>query len=436
LVVVAIGFGLLMVGRLYARADSNEVRGALALRFSRLGNLIVEYKEFTEYSSGVAEPVIKGPGGSITVIETGTKEEECVYSCLDGMIRHDRHIIKRDRGIKTDVAITEHDIEMKVLPKPEPGDSWLIGQEMRRRKDSDRYKGPRKFRTRSPGCLLETGLGKRLSGEFKTIDYARYEIEILPGEKDEVVARILDVKGVRHEFVLSKELGYAPVLYRILRNTDGTVTAQMKMSDFRDVEGIKLPFRMEMERCTYRDGEKVVVLKNRIDVRVYRLNDPGNGRERYTPGGLKDFALGHESLLTKALPAFDLTDTDFELKNSEGKRILVCFWDMQQRPSRHVVRELAKRAEKLKEKCVVVVCVQASKVERGVLDEWVKENKIPFEVGMIEGDEEKVRFNWGVKSLPWLIMTDRQHIVRAEGFGIDELDIEFKEEQKPYLERN
>jgi hypothetical protein len=41
---------------------------------------------------------------------------------------------------------------------------------------------------------------------------------------------------------------------------------------------------------------------------------------------------------------------------------------------------------------------------------------------MIEGDEEKTRFNWGVRSLPWLIMTDKKHIVQAEGFGINELD--------------
>jgi len=27
----------------------------------------------------------------------------------------------------------------------------------------------------------------------------------------------------------------------------------------------------------------------------------------------------------------------------------------------------------------------------------------------------------GVKSLPWLVLTDKEHIVRDEGFGADEL---------------
>ena len=75
---------------------------------------------------------------------------------------------------------------------------------------------------------------------------------------------------------------------------------------------------------------------------------------------------------------------------------------------------------------MVTVCVQASKVEQNRLNEWVKENKIPFEVGMIEGDEEKVRFNWGVKSLPWLILTNYKHVVTAEGFSINELDGKIK----------
>jgi len=41
---------------------------------------------------------------------------------------------------------------------------------------------------------------------------------------------------------------------------------------------------------------------------------------------------------------------------------------------------------------------------------------------MVWADEKETIFAWGVKSLPWLILTDRKHIVRAEGFGLSELD--------------
>lgn len=36
------------------------------------------------------------------------------------------------------------------------------------------------------------------------------------------------------------------------------------------------------------------------------------------------------------------------------------------------------------------------------------------------------RLAWGVKSLPWLVLTDRKHIVRDEGFALTELEDKIK----------
>jgi hypothetical protein len=100
----------------------------------------------------------------------------------------------------------------------------------------------------------------------------------------------------------------------------------------------------------------------------------------------------------------------------------LCFFDFEQRPSRNCILLLSTKADELKAKDVVIVAIHPLKVKQAVFDEWVKKNNIPFPIGMVEGDEEKIRFNWGVKSLPWLILTDKQHIVRAEGFSINDLD--------------
>ncbi|MHC4489383.1 MAG: hypothetical protein ACYS9C_12915 [Planctomycetota bacterium] len=35
---------------------------------------------------------------------------------------------------------------------------------------------------------------------------------------------------------------------------------------------------------------------------------------------------------------------------------------------------------------------------------------------------EKTRFTWGIQALPWLILTDKQHVVTAEGFTLTELN--------------
>ena len=127
------------------------------------------------------------------------------------------------------------------------------------------------------------------------------------------------------------------------------------------------------------------------------------------------------SLEGKSLPSLNGIAIDFAPERAKEKMILMCFWDMEQRPSRHCIIQLVKQAEMLKQKDVIVVAVQASKVDENKLKEWVKSNNIPFPVGMIQEDVEKTKFTWGVKSLPWLILTDKEHIVQAEGFGINEL---------------
>jgi hypothetical protein len=123
-----------------------------------------------------------------------------------------------------------------------------------------------------------------------------------------------------------------------------------------------------------------------------------------------------------SLPGFGDIELDFAAEDNKGRRLLICFFDMNQRPSRRCISEIAKKAKRLKEEGVAVVAIQASKINQDSLDEWSKQNSIPFSIGTIKGDVEKVRFIWGVQSLPWMILTDRQHLVSSAGFGLSELD--------------
>ncbi len=132
------------------------------------------------------------------------------------------------------------------------------------------------------------------------------------------------------------------------------------------------------------------------------------------------------SLVGKSLP--DLNDLQIQLPPADvnDRMILVCFWDMDQRPSRYCIRQLAEKAEQFKDKGVTIIAVQASKVDKNNLNEWVQKYNVSFPVGMIEGDVEKAKFTWGVRSLPWLILTDTEHIVRTDGFGTNELNEKIK----------
>jgi gluconolactonase len=64
-------------------------------------------------------------------------------------------------------------------------------------------------------------------------------------------------------------------------------------------------------------------------------------------------------LIGKPLPELEKMGIEFPAGASE-RMILVCLWDMQQRPSRNYIRELAKKADDLAEEDVAVACIQVA----------------------------------------------------------------------------
>jgi len=128
------------------------------------------------------------------------------------------------------------------------------------------------------------------------------------------------------------------------------------------------------------------------------------------------------SLVGRPIP--ELKDVGIELSptDTDGKMMLACLFDMEQRPSRHCVMQLVRQAEQLKGKGVTVVVIQASKMEQDALNQWKNKYNIPFPIGMVEDDAEKARFTWGIRSLPWLILADSEHIIRATGFQVNDLN--------------
>ena len=128
------------------------------------------------------------------------------------------------------------------------------------------------------------------------------------------------------------------------------------------------------------------------------------------------------SLLGKALPDFKDITMRLTRETLDDRVVLLCFWDTYQRPSRHCVKELAAAAETLAAKNVTVATVHAASIDPEELARWTTEAEIALPVGVIEAKADKVRHSWGVRGLPWLILTDKKHVIRAEGFGIQELD--------------
>jgi hypothetical protein len=210
------------------------------------------------------------------------------------------------------------------------------------------------------------------------------------------------------------------------------------MSDYKDVRpGYWLPMRQGCE--VYRkDNSGTPCIETHSDLKVVdaRINEPLPDelfRMQIKEGAtVTDSRSGRTitytyepeppNLVGKALPESDDASAGLVPNQVKDSRMLVCFWDMQQRPSRHCLESLAEKAGNFADRGISVLCVHASKVDEQALNKWMKDYNVPFAAKTITRDVEKTCFAWGVKSLPWLILTDRNHIIVSEGFQLGDLD--------------
>jgi len=134
-----------------------------------------------------------------------------------------------------------------------------------------------------------------------------------------------------------------------------------------------------------------------------------------------------KSLTGTPLPAWSLLGLSGSTADLEGKAILLCFVDIQQRPSRHILKQLAERGKELAERNVALVGVQAAKCEPDEMVKLAAESGKDIRLGVVTGSLEDTQRAWGMQSLPWLILTDKSHIIRAEGFAPADLQTKLDE---------
>ena len=113
-----------------------------------------------------------------------------------------------------------------------------------------------------------------------------------------------------------------------------------------------------------------------------------------------------------------------------NKPILLCLFDSQQRPSRHFLRQVTGQHEALRQKGLMVLGVQAAVIDSRSFQQWKGSNAFPFPVGQVAEESEQTAWVTGVASLPWLVLTDAQRRIAAEGFALEEIDAKLKAVEK------
>jgi len=129
----------------------------------------------------------------------------------------------------------------------------------------------------------------------------------------------------------------------------------------------------------------------------------------------------------KTLPKFDVFDLKLEPDETKDKIILLCFVDIKQASQKYAFT-LAERASKLAEKDVLVIFVDAAGSEKKQIDNWAKQHSIKVPIGRLFKELLKeIRQAWGIEALPRPVLTDRNHVIVAEGFALEELEAKIKE---------
>lgn len=136
--------------------------------------------------------------------------------------------------------------------------------------------------------------------------------------------------------------------------------------------------------------------------------------------------LKQTSFMNKTLPSIAEFGVDLNPDVFKNKKLLICFFDYSQRPSRNCVLTLNEKTQSLLDKDIFLIFIQAASINEQTLNNWLRQNEIVPSVGMSKINLHELDLRWGVKALPWLIMTDERHIVTAEGFSIAELDEKIK----------
>jgi hypothetical protein len=126
----------------------------------------------------------------------------------------------------------------------------------------------------------------------------------------------------------------------------------------------------------------------------------------------------------KGSPLPDLTEANLTVP--AGKPVLLCLFDAAQRPSRHAISNLSQQYATLQQKNISLLALQSPSITDEAFNEWKNTASISFPIGRLTAKPDKAKWASSVTALPWLILTDANHRVVAEGFAIGDLDAQLQ----------
>jgi protocatechuate 3,4-dioxygenase beta subunit len=299
------------------------------------------------------------------------------------------------------------------------------------------------------GVWLKTGNSyEQLNEQMAAADaQGRYEIKCLPPDPQYIVFATAKGRGRSQQQVQSdSETNRVELSPFVLKPADRVIAGKVLRDDDKPASGVNVQLNGEDQP----DGNMTTDSQGRFhfqvcegQIRLFAYSQNGGGNAQATveagdtnvvlalssqPGNMVQTP--HRASL-KGSPLPDLATVNLASDTAPaGKPVLLCLFDAGQRPSRHVVHQLDEQAAALRQQGVTVLGVQATVASDETFNEWKSASPVSFPVGRVTEKSDKTKWVASVSALPWLILTDADHRVIAEGFLLDELDAQIKKMAK------
>jgi protocatechuate 3,4-dioxygenase beta subunit len=297
----------------------------------------------------------------------------------------------------------------------------------------------------APLARAEVGVWLRAGNSYNQLDdrladtdaQGRFEIKGLPVEAHYIIfAKTTGYGRSQQELVPEAETNRMELPPFILKPAIFVIAGQVVNQDEKPVSGVNVSLNGDGQP----DGFMTTDGKGRFNfkvcegqVRLFANSQSGFGQAsveagdtniviQLTENGMPRLEAPKRPALTgKPLPDLAMFGVSADAVPA-GKPLLLCLLDVEQRPSRRLARLMSEQNDALKQKGIVVAAIQATVTTDESFNEWKNANPPPYPVGRLVKKSSEAKWVTGVESLPWLILTDKEHRVAAEGFALDELD--------------
>ncbi|MGO8836047.1 MAG: carboxypeptidase regulatory-like domain-containing protein [Limisphaerales bacterium] len=304
----------------------------------------------------------------------------------------------------------------------------------------------------TPLITAQVGLWLKAGNSYEQLDEqmtspvnaeGRFEIKCLPPDAPYLV--YASAKGYgkgQQQLQPDYESNRVELATFVLKHTDRVIAGKVLKDDDKPAAGVTVQLNGEDQP----DGNLTTDSQGRFhfqvcegQIRLFAYSQNGGGNAQATveagdtnivmtlgsqPGNVRE-APRRTALKGSPLPDLATVNLPGDAAPA-GKPVLLCLFDASQRPSRHVIRQLEEQAAALRQQGVAVLGVQAAVISDETFSEWKNAGPVSFPVGRVMEKSEKSKWASAVSALPWLILTDANHRVAAEGFALDELDAQVK----------